>query len=197
MRWPKYWSFSFSIISSKEIPGLISFGMDRLALLTVQGVTKSQTWLKQLSTHGPHFPGSYAILFFTASDFTFTTSHIHNWVLFMLWLYLFLLSGVISPLFSSSILGIYPVGSSSFSVTSFLPFHTVHGVLKVRILKWIAISFSRGSAQPRDQTRVSRTAGSRFTGWATREAPMHKLDNLMRTYRLAQGTLLSALWWSK
>jgi len=37
MRWPKYWSFSFSIISSKEIPGLISFRMDWLDLLAVQG----------------------------------------------------------------------------------------------------------------------------------------------------------------
>ena len=36
MRWPKYWSFSFSIISSKEIPGLISFRMDWLDLLAVQ-----------------------------------------------------------------------------------------------------------------------------------------------------------------
>ena len=41
MRWPKYWSLSFSIISSKEIPGLISFRMDCLDLLAVQGTLKS------------------------------------------------------------------------------------------------------------------------------------------------------------
>ena len=41
MRWPKYWSFSFSIISSKEIPGLISFRMDWLDLLAVQGTLKN------------------------------------------------------------------------------------------------------------------------------------------------------------
>ena len=41
MRWPKYWSFSFSIIPSKEIPGLISFRIDWLALLAVQGTLKS------------------------------------------------------------------------------------------------------------------------------------------------------------
>jgi len=41
MRWPKYWSFSFSTISSKEIPGLISFRMDWLDLLAVQGTLKS------------------------------------------------------------------------------------------------------------------------------------------------------------
>ena len=41
MRWPKYWSLSFSIIPSKEIPGLISFRMDWLDLLVVQGTLKS------------------------------------------------------------------------------------------------------------------------------------------------------------
>ena len=41
MRWPKYWSFSFSIIPSKEIPGLISFRMHWLDLLAVQGTLKS------------------------------------------------------------------------------------------------------------------------------------------------------------
>ena len=41
MRWPKYWSFSFSIIPSKEHPGLISFRMDWLDLLAVQGTVKS------------------------------------------------------------------------------------------------------------------------------------------------------------
>ena len=41
MRWPKYYSFSFSIIPSKEIPGLISFRMDWLDLLAVQGTLKS------------------------------------------------------------------------------------------------------------------------------------------------------------
>ena len=41
MRWPKYWSFSFSISPSKEHPGLISFRMDWLALLAVQGTLRS------------------------------------------------------------------------------------------------------------------------------------------------------------
>ena len=41
MRWTKYWSFSYSIIPSKEIPGLISFRMDWLDLLAVQGTFKS------------------------------------------------------------------------------------------------------------------------------------------------------------
>ena len=41
MRWPKYWSFSFSISPSKEYPGLISFRLDWLDLLAVQGTLKS------------------------------------------------------------------------------------------------------------------------------------------------------------
>ena len=41
IRWPKYWSFSFSIIPSKEIPGLISFRMDWLDLFALQGTLKS------------------------------------------------------------------------------------------------------------------------------------------------------------
>ena len=41
MRWPKYWSFSFSICPSKEHPGLISFRMDWLDLLSVQGTLKT------------------------------------------------------------------------------------------------------------------------------------------------------------
>jgi len=51
-----------------------------------------------------------------------------------------------------------------------LPGSSVHGIFQTRVLEWVAISFSRGSSQPRDGTRVSRTAGRCFTIWATREA---------------------------
>ena len=47
---------------------------------------------------------------------------------------------------------------------------SVHGIFQARVLEWIAISFSRGSSQPRNRTQVSRVAGRRFTIWATREA---------------------------
>ena len=46
----------------------------------------------------------------------------------------------------------------------------VHGILQARILKWVAISFSRGSSWPRDQTQVSSIAGNFFTDWATRDS---------------------------
>ena len=47
--------------------------------------------------------------------------------------------------------------------------YTVHGILQARILEWVAISFSRGSSQPRDQIQVSCITGGFFTSWATRE----------------------------
>ena len=77
-------------------------------------------------------------------DLSSITSHTQNWVLFLLWLYHFILSGVISPLFSSSILGTYWPGEFLFQYPIILPFRTVHGVLKARILKWLAIPFSSG-----------------------------------------------------
>ena len=61
-----------------------------------------------------------------------------------------------------------------------LPGSSVHGILQARILEWIAISFSRGSFQPRDQTQVSHTASRLSTICTTREA--HKLT-------LGQGQL--------
>ena len=65
MRWPKYWSFSFSIIPSKEIPGLISFRMDWLDLLAVQG-----TFNSLLQHHG-----SKASILRCSAFFTVQLSH--------------------------------------------------------------------------------------------------------------------------
>ena len=94
--------------------------------------------------YGPNIPGSYAILLFTTFDIASITSQIHNWVLFLFWLRLFILSGLISPLISSSILGTYQAEEFIPQRPIFLPFHAVHAVLKARTLKWFAILFSRG-----------------------------------------------------
>ena len=72
--------------------------------------------------HGPNIPGSYAILLFTELDLASITSHIHNWILFLLWLHPFILSGVTSPLISSRILGTYWPGEFIFSVSYFFAF---------------------------------------------------------------------------
>ena len=65
MRWPKYWSFSFSISPSKEHPGLISFGMDWLDLLAVQGTLKSL----------PQHHSSKASILWCSAFFTVQLSH--------------------------------------------------------------------------------------------------------------------------
>ena len=52
--------------------------------------------------------------------------------------------------------------------------YVVHGILQARLLEWVAIPFSRGSSQPRDQTQVSRIAGRFFTSWTTRQAQIEK-----------------------
>ena len=50
------------------------------------------------------------------------------------------------------------------------PGFSVHWILQARMLEWVAISFPRGSSQPRDKTRAFLIAGRLFTMWATREA---------------------------
>ena len=50
-----------------------------------------------------------------------------------------------------------------------LPHSSIHGIFQAGVLEWVAISFSRGSSWPRDQSQVSRIVGRRFTIWATRE----------------------------
>ena len=57
------------------------------------------------------------------------------------------------------------------------PGSPVHEIFQAKILEWVAISFARGSSQPRDQTRVSCTAGRFFTDWATREDIIHFMAN--------------------
>ena len=65
------------------------------------------------------------------------------------------------------------------------PGSSVHGILQARILEWVAISFSRGSSQLRDWTRVSCFAGRRFILWATREPTISlqfRMFNLINLY---------------
>ena len=69
MRWPKYWSFSFSISPSKEHPGLISFRMDCLDLLAVQGTPKGVFSSITVQKHQ----------FFGAQPSSQSNSHIHTW----------------------------------------------------------------------------------------------------------------------
>ena len=73
--------------------------------------------------HGLNIPDCYAILLFTALDLTSIISHIHSWVLFLLWLHLLILSGAISPPISPVVFwALIDLGSSPFSVLAFCLF---------------------------------------------------------------------------
>ena len=70
-----------------------------------------------------------------------------------------------------------------------LPGSSVHGIFQARVLEWVAISFSRGSSQHRDQTQVSGIVGRCFTIWATREVTrMYLVYGLKLSYSLVSWT---------
>ena len=90
------------------------------------------------------------------------------------------------------------VMSDSFNpMDSNPPGFYVLGISQAKILEWVAISFSRGSFQPRDRTRVSCTAGKFFTIWATRQVPK------LRDYPVLQESFTYCFrwnicsWWSE
>ena len=70
-------------------------------------------------------------------------------------------------------------------VDSSPPGSSAHGILQVRILEWGAISFSRGSSQPRDETRLCHTVDRLFTNWATRETQCININciNLVHSHK--------------
>ena len=71
---------------------------------------------------------------------------------------------------------------------------TVCGILQARILDWVAVSFSRGSSQPRDRTQVSWIAGGFFTSWATRKATSWSKEiNLLLARKHGVGSKCSSL----
>ena len=74
------------------------------------------------------------------------------------------------------------------------PDSSLHGILQARILKWVAIPFSRGSSWPRDWVQVSCITGRFFTNWAIRVAPspLHTLTNVSVSFK-TQWTILPTL----
>ena len=69
---------------------------------------------------------------------------------------------------------------------------SVHGIFQARVLVWVAISFSRGSSQPRGWTRVSRIVGRGFIIWATREDVF--LHNSLQFYNFLLLSFNTLLW---
>ena len=75
-----------------------------------------------------------------------------------------------------------PMGSSP-------PGSSDHGTSQARILEWVAISFSRGTSQPRDWTQVSCIAGEFFTTWATRETSILQMFLKRKMFKLKPRSL--------
>ena len=76
-----------------------------------------------------------------------------------------------------------------------LPGSALHGILQARVLEWVAVSFSRGSSQPRDRTQVSLIPGRRFNLWATREASSaFVLAHRHEIWYNSFGSLFKHLW---
>ena len=145
IRWPKYGSFSFSISPSNEHSGLISFRMDWLDLLAVQGTLKSL--LQHQSSKAPIFQCS---AFFTVhlshpymtSGKTIALSR-RTFVGKVMSLLFNMLSESESEVTQSC-----PTLCNSMDCS--LPGSSVNGIFQIRILEWVAISFFRRSSQPRD-----------------------------------------------
>ena len=71
-----------------------------------------------------------------------------------------------------------------------LPGSSIHGIFQARVLEWVAISFSRGTSWPEDQTQVSHMAGGCFTHWATKEAP-ESMETVIKTNGWLQYRVIS------
>ena len=119
IRWPKYWSLNFNISPSNEYPGLISFRMDWLDLLAVQGTLKSL-----LQHHS-----SKASILRCAAFFIVQLSHPYMTTGKTIAL------TTTTKLFQSCPTLCYPIDGS-------LPGSPVPGILQARTLEWVAISFS-------------------------------------------------------
>ena len=155
IRWPKCWSYNFSISPSIEYSGLIYFRMDLLDLLAVQGTLKSllqhRSSKASILWHSAFFIVQLSHPYMTTGK----TIALTRWtfvdkVISLLFNMLF--AAVAAKLFQSC-----PTLCDSMDGSP--PGSSVPGILRVRILEWVAISFSRGSFWPSDRTHVSRIAG--------------------------------------
>ena len=137
--------------------------------------------------HGPDIPGSYAILFFTASDFSFTIRHIHSWASFPLWLSLVILSGAISLLFPSTILDTCWLGGLIYHVISFYLFILFMGFLRQE--------YWSGLPLPSQVDHVlSELSNTTCPSWMALPSMTHSSIELYKT-GIHVIILVSFLWW--
>ena len=157
MRWPKYWSFSFSIIPSKKHPGLISFRMVWLDLLAVQGTLKSL-----LQHHSSKASILWHSTFFTVQlSYPYMTTG--KTIAMTRWTFVGKIMSLLLNMLSRLVITFLPRSESESEVTQLCPTpcdpmdcslsgSSVHGIFQTRVLEWVAISFSTGSSQSRDRT---------------------------------------------
>ena len=134
IRWPKYLSLSFSFSLSNEYSGLISFRIDWLDLLVVQGTLKSL-----LQHHS-----SKASILWCLAFFIVQLSHPY------------MTTGktiALTEVKWSEVAQSCPTLYDPMDCT--LLCSSVQGIFQARVLEWVAISSSRGSSQPRDRTHIS------------------------------------------
>ena len=147
IRWPKYWSFSFSISPSNEHPGLVSFRMDWLDLFAVQGT------LKNLLQHH----SSKASILQRSAFFIVLLSHPYMTTRKTIDLRRFLNQNQIMTIKSKY--SECPVAKSCPALWDPMdcnpPASSVHGILQARILEWVAMLAYRSSSRPRDWTCIS------------------------------------------
>ena len=115
IRWPEYWSFSFSISPSKQHSGLISFRMDWLDLLAIQGTLKSLLQHHSLK----------ASILRCSAFFTVQLSHPYM---------------TLKERKESEVTQLYPTLCNPVDCSP--PGSSVHGILQARVLEWVAIAFS-------------------------------------------------------
>ena len=95
--------------------------------------------------------------------------------------------------FSNKRLSSQSYGFSSGHVWMWELDYTVHGILQVGILEWVAIPFSRGSSQLRDWTQVSHIAGRFFSSWATRHSATRVVSSAyLRSLKFLPAILIPA-----
>ena len=139
IRWPKYWSFSIS--PSDEYLEFISFRCD----LAVQRTLRSL-----LQKHS-----SKASILWSSAFFMVQISHPYMTTVKTITLIMYNVEG------EGEVTQSCPTLCDPMDCSP--PGSSVHGIFQARVLEWVAISFSRGSSQPRDRTPVSRIAGRFFT----------------------------------
>ena len=142
MRWPKYWSFSFSISPSNEHPGLISFRMDWLDLLAVQGT------LKNLLQHH----SSKASILWHSAFFIVQLSHPYmttgKTIALTRQTFVGKVMSVLFNMLSAAAKLLQLCLTLCDPTDSSPPGSPVPGILQARTLEWVAISFSSGSLLP-------------------------------------------------